>query len=50
MKKIASILGVMTFAFVLASCASKGPMDQGTTMTSTQTSSGHHHDYKGEVK
>jgi PBP1b-binding outer membrane lipoprotein LpoB len=55
MKKIAIIASVIASALVLASCASKGTMDQSTTAaSSTQTSAApaahhhRHHDYKGE--
>jgi outer membrane murein-binding lipoprotein Lpp len=49
MKKIILALGVVASVLVLASCASKGTMDQSATDTSsTQTSTSAHHDFKGE--
>jgi hypothetical protein len=55
MKKIAVVVSAIALVSVLASCASKGTMDQTTQATpamssSETTASAHHgHDYKGEM-
>ena len=55
MKKIAVVVSTIALASVLASCASKGTMDQPTQAapavnSSETTASAHHgHDYKGEM-
>ena len=46
MKKIALLLSVIASALVLASCASKGTMDQSNV---SSTPAPVHHDYKGET-
>ncbi len=48
MKKMILALGVVASVLVLASCASKGAVDQ-TVPAPEQTKHGQH-DYKGEVK
>jgi predicted small lipoprotein YifL len=51
MKKSLLALGVVASVLVLASCASKGTVDQTPAPQTTTVSTHHgHHDYKGEVK
>lgn len=51
MKKILLVIGVVASAMVLASCASKGTVDQTPAPQATTAPAHHgHHDYKGEVK
>ncbi len=40
----------MASAMILASCASKGPVDQAPEQATATASHHHHHDFKGEVK